>query len=162
MKLAKLVSERSKCLSRKIGAVLVKNNHIIATGYNGPPKDVPHCDHRDNQGNYTKRLVSKECPRRRMEFGSGQGMEHCVAVHAEINPILQAAKFGVSTEDSTLYCFCGTPCTNCTKEIINAGIKRVVCTGKDGDIKNEYNFSLAEKLFELAEVKLDVIKGEGL
>ncbi len=171
MTMAKLESTQSKCLSRKIGAVLVIDNHIISTGYNGPPKEVPHCDRRDNSGKYTKKFVSNKCPRQRMGFKSGEGMEHCVAIHAEINPILQAAKFGISTNNSTLYCFCGTPCVCCAKEIINAGITRVVCLEKAGDSnwdtpinlgKKGYNFPMSESLFSLAGIILDVVKEESL
>lgn len=171
MKEARLWMDMSKCLSRHIGAVLVRDNQVIGTGYNGPPKNVPHCDYRDDNGEYTDSFVSNICPRQRMGFKSGDGMEHCVAVHAEINPIMQAASTGVPTTESTLYCYCGTPCINCAKEIIQAGVKRVVCLGKsgsgyssdkpikDGDnpAKKDYNFPLSEKLFGLAGVVLDVI-----
>jgi len=170
MRETKLWMGRSKCLSRQIGAVLVQGKHIIASGYNGPPMGVPHCDHRNNQGYYTN-FVEEKCPRQRMGFKSGEGMEHCVAVHAEINPIMQAAKMGISTRGATLYCYCGTPCINCTKEIIQAGITRIVCLGKsgtshaqikDGDnpTKRGYNFPLSEKILELVGVKLDVITEE--
>ncbi len=185
MRNAKLWMERSKCLSRQIGAVLTKDNHVIATGYNGPPMGVPHCDMRDDTGSYVTKyviesseyytddnvhfVISDKCPRQRMGFKSGEGMEHCVAIHAEINPIMQAARMGISTDGATLYAYCGTPCINCAKEIINAGIKRVVCLGKsgsgfsvsikDGDnpTKKDYNFPLSEKILELAGVQLDVI-----
>jgi len=180
MREAKLWMGRSKCLSRQIGSVLVQGKHVIATGFNGPPSGVPHCDHRDNKGNYVPdNYIVKDgetfpfttCPRRRMGFPSGEGMEHCVAVHAEINPIMQAAKMGIPTEGATLYAYCGTPCVNCMKEIIQAGIKRIVCLGKsgssyapikDGDnpAKKDYNFPLSEQLCEQAGVKLDVITEE--
>jgi len=170
MKVAKMWAPMSKCLSRQIGTVLVVDNHIIATGYNGPPKNVPHCDCRDNLGNYTDTFISDVCPRKRMGHDSGEGMEFCAAVHAEINPILQAARTGVSTVGSTLYCYCATPCINCAKEIVQAGIKRVVCLGKSGvgfvakdsdsPEKKGYNFPLSEKLFELGGVRLDVITEE--
>jgi len=171
MREAKLWMGRSKCLSRKIGAVLVKDKHVIATGYNGPPSGVPHCDYRDDKGNYTYAHVSDECPRRRMGFPSGEGMEHCVAVHAEINPIMQAAREGRSTVGATLYAYCGTPCVNCMKEIIQAGIKRIVCLGragssyaplKDGDnpTKKDYNFPLSEQICKIAGVQLDVLTEE--
>jgi len=167
---AKLWSRMSKCLSRKIGAILVRDNRVIGTGYNGPPSGVPHCDYRDDNGNYlTGAGVLKtfdKCPRQRMGYKSGEGLEYCPAVHAEINPILQAARMGFSTVDSTLYCYCGTPCVNCAKEIIQAGIKRVVCLGVCGSSfakkDSHYNFPLSEKLFELAGVKLDVVKEEEL
>ena len=185
MKEAKLWMERSKCLSRQIGAVLVRGKHVIATGYNGPPSGVPHCNWRDNNGNYVTPVSDTEgytvdyerfepvdeCPRRRMGFPSGEGMEHCVAVHAEVNPIMQAAKLGISTEGATLYAYCGTPCVNCMKEIIQAGIKRIVCLGKsgssyapikDGDnpAKKDYNFPLSEQLCSVAGIQLDVISEE--
>jgi len=176
MKEAKLWMQRSKCRSRKIGSVLVKDKYVIATGCNGPPSGVPHCDYRDDCGNYTDHFVSDKCPRKRMGFESGCGMEYCVSIHAEINPIMQAAKMGIPTDGAILYCYCGTPCINCAKEIIQAGIKRVVCLGKsgsreyirtvdkikDGDNpdKRGYNFPLSEKLFELAGVQLDVITEE--
>ena len=173
MQEARLWMGMSKCLSRKIGAVLVQNKRVIGTGYNGPPKDVVHCDYRDDNGKYTDHVVAEVCPRQRMGFKSGEGLEHCPAVHAEINPIMQAARTGTPTVGATLYCYCGTPCINCTKEIIQAGIKRVVCLGKSGDInwdtpikdgdnpaKKEYNFPLSEKLFMLAGVQLDVIYEE--
>lgn len=174
MKEAKLWMGRSKCLSRQIGTVLVQSKHIIASGYNGPPKGVPHCDYRDDEGNYGYEIsLSSTCPRQRMGFKSGEGMEYCVAIHAEINPIMQAAKMGISTNGATLYCYCGTPCIYCSKEIINAGIKRVVCLAKSGDKnwdtpikdgdnpdKAGYNFSLSEKILELAGVKLEVITEE--
>ena len=174
MKEAKLWMERSKCLSRQIGAVLVRGKHIIASGYNGPPMGVPHCDEREELlGMYTGRHVSDKCLRQRMGFKSGEGMEQCVAVHAEINPIMQAAREGRSTAGATLYAYCGTPCINCAKEIINAGIKRVVCLAKSGDRnwdtpikdgdnpdKKDYNFPLSEKILELAGVQLDIITEE--
>ena len=171
MREAKLWATRSKCLSRKVGAVLVQGRHVTAVGYNGPAKGIPHCDYRDDSGQYVAHHVSDICPRRRMGFPSGEGMEHCVAIHAEINPILQAARMNLSTVGTTLYTLSGTPCLNCTKELIQAGVKRIVCLGKsgssygpikDGDnpTKKDYNFPLAEKLLELAGVELDVIPEE--
>ena len=182
MKEAKLWMGRSKCLSRHIGAVLVQGKSVIATGYNGPPSGVPHCDRRDDTGRYMEEGVVlatsdgehvNTCPRQRMGFKSGEGMEHCVAVHAEINPIMQAAREGRSTVGATLYAYCGTPCVNCMKEIIQAGIKRIVCLGKsgssyapikDGDnpTKKDYNFPLSEQLCEVAGIQLDVISEEDI
>ncbi len=168
MREAKLWMSRSKCLSRKIGSVLVQGKHVIATGYNGPPSGIPHCDYRDDKGQYTDHFVSNICPRQRMGFKSGEGLEFCVAVHAEINPLMQAAKMGIPTQGATLYAYCGTPCINCMKELIQAGIARIVCLGKagssyaplkDGDnpSKKDYNFPLSESLCEIAGVVLDVI-----
>ena len=165
----------SKCLSRKIGTVLVRNKQVIGTGYNGPPRDVPHCDHRiidvaNRNAPYTDNFVEDKCPRQRMGYKSGEGMELCPAVHAEVNPIMQAARMGTPTDGATLYCYCGTPCKDCAKEIIQSGVKRVVCLARSGDIdwdtpikdgdnpaKRGYNFPLSQRMFELAGVKLDVI-----
>jgi len=180
MKEAKLWMGMSKCLSRKIGTVLVRGNQVVATGYNGPPSGVPHCDYREIDvakrcAPYTDHSIEDKCPRQRLGFPSGEGMEHCVAVHAEVNPIMQAAREGRSTLGTTLYCYCGTPCVNCMKEIIQAGIKRIVCLGKSGEIpyirtmdkplikdgdnasKKDYNFPLSEQLAKEAGVQLDVI-----
>jgi dCMP deaminase len=154
---AKLAGENSKCLSRKIGSVLVKNNHIITSGYNGPAKGVEHCDTRNDKGGYTGVYQSDICPRKRMGFKSGEGMEHCPAVHAEANAIVQAALMGVSADGSTLYCWCPTPCSDCAKEIINAGVKRVVCL-KDMESRP---WGLSSKhMFNMAGVKLTIISEE--
>ena len=159
MKEARLWANMSKCLSRKIGSVLVRDKRVIATGYNGPPSGVPHCDFRDDTGGYTDHFISDKCPRHRMGFGSGKGMEHCVAVHSEINPIIQAARQGLVTTGATLYAYCGIPCTNCMKEIIQAGILRIVCLDKNrGDTsKSDYNFPLSEQLCKVAGIQLDMI-----
>jgi len=172
MREAKLWSERSQCLSRHVGTVLVRDGRIISAGANGPSSGIPRCEYRDDKGQYNlQQNPELVCPRKRMGFKSGEGTEHCVAVHAEINSIMQAARMGISTKGTTLYCYCGTPCKDCTKEIIQSGIKRVVCLGKSGSTfapikdgdnpnKKDYNFPIAERLFELAGVQLDVISEE--
>lgn len=102
--IASTVGSRSTCLRRRVGAVLVRDRRILATGYNGAPRGLPHC-----------REVGCE-----MEHG------HCVrAVHAEVNAVVQAALHGVSTEGATLYCT-SQPCYACAKLIVNAGVVRVV------------------------------------
>ena len=136
LEVAKVVSSRSKCLSRKIGAVLVKDDSIISTGFNGPPRGVTHCG-KDRVKNdqylreYLKgedfRNTNSRCPRRFLGKLSGEGLEICPATHAEANAIVQAARSGVSTNGATLYLTCETPCKNCLGLIINAGIKRVFC-----------------------------------
>jgi dCMP deaminase len=171
LRIAKVVSERSKCLSRKIGSVLVKDDRIIGTGFNSPAPNVPHCEYRDNEGKYVQSITLSNdknpkkikiepvytCPRQRMGFKSGEGLDFCVAVHSEINSILSAARNGISTIGTTLYCYCGHPCINCTKEIITAGVKRVVCI-KD----TEYNQKLSSLLmFEQAGVDLVFHRLEG-
>ena len=104
MSIAKTVSEAATCLRRKVGAVLVKDNHIISTGYNGAPKGLPHC-------------VDDGCD---LEHG------HCIrCVHAEANALIQAGSVGLSTQKTTLY-VTTSPCRRCLGLIINAGIKRIV------------------------------------
>lgn len=99
------------------------------------------------------------CPRKRSGYKSGEGMHMCPAVHAEMNVVLQAARLGIATEGATLYCYCGVPCKDCAKELINAGIKRVVYL-TSGNIhpdsgKKGYNFPLSFELFRLAGVEVD-------
>jgi dCMP deaminase len=135
-KIAEVVAERSKCLSRKIGAVLVRDDIIISTGYNGPPRGVPHClKERLEFDEVIREALSgmtinmeTECPRRLLGYDSGHGLEICPATHAEANAIIQAAKAGVSTEGSTLYLTCEFPCKSCLGLIINAGVKKIYCT----------------------------------
>jgi len=119
MSMARKVKEKSSCLSRQIGAVLVRNKSIISTGYNGPARGVPHCENRNKD-------KTKICPRRILGFKSGEGLEMCPAVHAEENCIVGAAKIGVCTEGSILYCDCGVPCKNCLSVLINAGVSEIV------------------------------------
>ena len=110
--IAKLVSKRSTCLRRKVGAVLVKDKRILATGYNGTPRGLPHCS-------------ETGCLRQQLKVPSGQRHELCRGLHAEQNALLQASLYGVSVKDSVLYCTI-QPCIICTKMLINAGIKEVV------------------------------------
>ncbi len=106
------VSTKSPCLSRKIGAILVRDNSIISTGYNGPARGIPHC--------------KTICPRRKLNIPSGQGMELCYAQHAEENAVTNAARIGASVVGSTLYMNCIIPCKNCFSTLINAGIIEIV------------------------------------
>ena len=111
MKIAEVVSQRSTCIKRKVGAVLVKDSHIISTGYNGAPAGFKHC-------------TIDTCVRQNLK--SGEKPELCRGVHAEINCIIQAAIHGTSIKgDTTLYSTT-FPCMNCLKLIINAGINRLV------------------------------------
>lgn len=112
MKIAHIVKERSTCLRRKVGAVLVKDMHILSTGYNGAPKGLPHCS-------------ETGCLREKLNIPSGQRHELCRGVHAEQNAIIQAAVFGVSTRGSMLY-VTDFPCSICAKIIINAEVKEIV------------------------------------
>ena len=121
MEIAYVVAKRSTCLRRQVGAVLVKDKHILATGYNGAPKGLKHCS-------------ETGCLRQQMGIPSGERHELCRAVHAEQNAIAQAALHGVSVEGSTLYCTL-SPCSLCAKLLINAGVKRVVRDGAYADTR---------------------------
>jgi dCMP deaminase len=149
--LCKTVAKNSQCLSRRIGAVLVKDKTVLCAGYNGPPRGVQQCDKRwltdpeirkvadfENKTNgftniedlYKMRLQGM-CPRYvpEMGFKSGEGLDWCVAGHAERNALINAARMGIKTKNCHLYMDCGTPCTPCLVEIINAGIKEIIITG---------------------------------
>jgi len=137
LKMALLVGERATCLRRKVGAVLVKDRRILATGYNGAPTKITHCE-----------IVG--CLRDQLEVPSGQRHELCRGLHAEQNVLVQAALHGVSTKGSMLYITC-SPCIICAKMIINAGIKEVVC-------KENYPERMAEDFFREAGVKLRILE----
>lgn len=144
------IASHSKCYSRKIGSIIVKNKSIISTGYNGPPAGVPPCSYRyDNDPVLKNALYNKKinmvdksiytCPRRILGYKSGDGIEYCVAAHAERNAISFAAKNGISVEGSTLYLNWIIPCKECILSIINAGISEIVCTDiKYYDIMSSY------------------------
>lgn len=112
LSIAKLVAERSTCLRRQVGAVIVKDKRILTTGYNGAPSGLEHCD-------------ITGCMRDELNIPSGERHELCRALHAEMNAILQAAQYGISLNGSVIYCT-NQPCIICAKMIINAGIKRIV------------------------------------
>ena len=113
MKIAFLVSERSTCLRRNVGAVLVKEKKMLATGYNGAPKGIKSS------------LEIGSCMREELGIPSGERHEICRGAHAETNAIAQAAQFGVPVQGATVYCT-NFPCIFCTKMLINAGISEVV------------------------------------
>ena len=108
MSITYLVRERSTCLRRKVGAIAVKDRHILATGYNGAPSGVRHC-------------LETGCLREQMGIPSGQRHEICRGLHAEQNVIIQAAVHGVSIAGAELYCTT-FPCAMCSKMLINCGI----------------------------------------
>jgi dCMP deaminase len=134
MKMAMLVAERSTCLRRQVGAVLVKNNQVIASGYNGSPKHILHCN-------------STGCMREKLNVPSGEKHELCRGVHAEQNTIIQAALNGTSLVNSVLYCT-NFPCSICAKMIINAEINEVY-------VLENYPDDLAKEMF--AEAGTEVI-----
>ena len=112
MDITRLVANRTTCLRRQVGAILVKDRNILATGYNGVPSGISHCD-------------VAGCLREKLKVPSGERHELCRGLHAEQNAIIQAARHGVNIDGSTLYCTT-MPCIICTKMLINAGITRVV------------------------------------
>jgi len=131
------VASKSPCLSRQIGAILVRNHSIISTGYNGPPRGIPHCGHerfmKDNEllklfRNQTVKPASLklDCPRKLLGYESGTHMELCPAQHAEENCVSNAARLGVSVLGSTLYMNSVIPCKNCFGTLINAGVTEIV------------------------------------
>jgi len=133
MEITKLVAMRSTCLRRHVGAIIVKDKKILATGYNGAPTGVDHC-------------TDVGCLREKLDVPSGERHELCRGLHAEQNAIIQAAYHGVTIQGSTLFCT-NLPCSICVKMIINAGIKVVVYL--DG-----YADSLSLDLIEKSGVKL--------
>ncbi len=116
MEIAYVVAKRSTCLRRKVGAVLVSGRRILATGYNGPPQGLKHCDELGG------------CYRAKLGIPSGQRQEICRAVHAEQNAIIQAAVHGVALHNVTLYSTT-QPCVTCAKMLINANVRRIVYAG---------------------------------
>jgi dCMP deaminase len=109
------ISSKSPCLSRQIGAILVRDKSIVSTGYNGPARGYPHCSTKGNT-----------CPRKALGYTSGEGLVHCPAAHAEANCIANAARIGASTIGTTLYMNCIIPCKDCMIILVNAGIVEVV------------------------------------
>ena len=135
MEIAHLVKKRATCLRRQVGAVLVKDKNILATGYNGTPSGIEHC-------------LTRGCLREQMGIPSGERHEICRGLHAEQNAIIQAAKHGTNIDGATLYCT-NQPCGICAKMIINAGIVQIVVGG-------DYRDPLAEEM--LAEARIGVIR----
>ena len=139
MEMAVLTAKRSTCLRRNVGAVLVKDKHIIATGYNGAPRGIAHCAERGG------------CIREKLGVPSGERHELCMALHAEQNAIIQAATLGQSIEGATIY-VTHQPCVICAKMIINAGIRRIV-------VKEGYPDKLSVDILAEAGLKI-VMLGE--
>lgn len=137
MEIAYLVAKRSTCLRRQVGAVVVKNKNILATGYNGAPRGITHCE-------------VTGCIREKLNVPSGERHELCRGLHAEQNAIIQAAFHGTSIAGAHLYCT-NRPCIICSKMIINAGIEKVYY--QDG-----YSDPLAEEM--ISESGLILIKME--
>lgn len=135
--ISRLVSKRSTCLRRQVGAVIVKDKRILTTGYNGAPSGIEHCE-------------KTGCMRKRLNIPSGERHELCRALHAEMNAILQSAQHGISLEGSMIYCT-NHPCIICAKMIINAGIKRIV-------VLENYPDEFAKAMLKEANIEVVVAK----
>lgn len=140
MQMAELTAQRSTCLRRKVGAVIVKDKHIIATGYNGAPRGLRHCGELGG------------CLRQKLGVPSGQRHELCRALHAEQNAIIQAATLGQSIENASIY-ITHQPCVICAKMIINAGINRIV-------VKEGYPDELSKEILEEAGLRIIMLENE--
>jgi len=143
LKIATVVAERSTCRRHHIGAVAVRDKHILSTGYNGAASGRKDC-------------LELGCLRNERNIPSGERQEICRAVHAEQNVIIQASLHGISLEGSTIYST-HTPCRMCAKMLINARIERFVtfCEYSDDSYVNLFK---DEKLFQEAGVAFDIIK----
>ena len=133
MQIARLVAQRSTCIRRNVGAVIVKDKRMLATGYNGAPRGLAHC-------------LEIGCIRDRLKIPSGQRHELCRGLHAEQNAIIQASLYGISVSDSTMY-ITNQPCIICAKMLINAGITELV-------IAAGYPDTMAAKLLKEAKIKI--------
>jgi len=135
LKIASVVAERSTCRRHHVGAVAVKDKHILATGYNGAPSGFKDC-------------LELGCLRDELGIPSGTRQEICRGIHAEQNVIIQATLHGVSLEGSTIYAT-HTPCNQCGKMLVNAKIKRYVSFGR-------YDDNSFKDLFREAGIKVDI------
>lgn len=134
MAITKLVARRSTCLRRSVGAILVKNKRILATGYNGAPAGLRHCE-------------EVGCLRENSSVPSGMRHELCRGLHAEQNVIIQAAYHGIPIQGATLYCT-NKPCVICSKMLINAGIEAIY-------YEEGYDDLLSDQMFQEAGIQVE-------
>jgi dCMP deaminase len=137
MEIAMLVSSRTTCLRRRVGAVIVKDKRLLSTGYNGAPMGLKHC-------------AEIGCLREKLGVKSGEKHELCRAIHAEQNAIIQAATFGVPLLGASIY-ITHFPCVLCSKMIINAGIKRIVYS-------QGYPDQMSRDILKEAKLKTELLK----
>jgi dCMP deaminase len=138
IEVASVVSKRSTCLRRQVGAVIVRDKRILSTGYNGAPSGLPHCD-------------EVGCLRAAENVPSGQRQEICRALHAEQNALVQAARHGINVDGSTIYVTL-EPCVLCSKMLINAGIRRIVFV-------ESYPDPFGREMLDGAEVQVEQFRG---
>lgn len=139
MQIAELTAKRASCFSKEKGAVIVVNNRIIATGYNGAPSGVRNCL-------YDRGV----CRKKELGYGHGEGHHECLGVHAEANAILSAANIGIGIKGGTMYCT-HSPCEECAKLIINSGIKNIY-------YRNYYGSKLSDELLKEANITVQELK----
>lgn len=138
MSIALKVAERSTCLRRQIGAVVVRDKRILSTGYNGAPSGIEHS-------------LTRGCLRDQLGIPSGERHELCRGIHAEQNAVIQAAKYGIPIDGSTIYCT-HQPCILCAKILINAGVREIVYAGP-------YPDALSLELLQEAKILLRKVDG---
>ncbi len=139
LRITKEVAQRSTCLRRQVGALLVLDKHILTTGYNGAPSGLPHC-------------LEIGCLREQLKVPPGERHELCRGLHAEMNALLQASQCGVKISGATLYTTT-YPCSLCAKMLVNTGIKRIVTL-------TDYPDALAKEILSAANVKVEIVKLE--
>ena len=144
MDIAVLVSKRSTCLRRSVGAIIVKDRRVLSTGYNGAPSHVRHCS-------------ETGCLRQQLKVPSGERHELCRGIHAEQNAIIQAALHGVSIKGADLFCS-NLPCSICAKMIINAGLQKIYYLAGYADSMSQA--MLDDAGIEVIKIENDQEKGD--
>lgn len=136
MQIARLVAQRATCLRRKVGAVIVKDKRMLATGYNGAPSGLKHC-------------LEIGCLREKLKIPSGQRHELCRGLHGEQNAIIQASLYGISVKGSSIY-ITNQPCVICAKMLINAGIAEII-------ISDAYPDEMAMEFLKEAGIRVRIL-----
>ena len=137
LKITREVAQRSTCLRRQVGALLVLDKRILATGYNGAPKGLAHC-------------LDIGCLREKLGIPPGERQELCRGLHAEMNALLQAASYGIQIGGATLYTT-NHPCITCAKMLINCGVRRIVAL-------DDYPDGLSKDILREAGVRVEIVK----
>jgi dCMP deaminase len=137
MQIAHLVAQRATCLRRRVGAVIVKDKRMLATGYNGAPSGLKHC-------------LDTGCLREELKIPSGQRHELCRGLHGEQNAIIQASLYGISVKGSSIY-ITNQPCIICAKMLINSGISEIIISGC-------YPDTMAMDFLKEAGIKVRILK----
>ena len=141
MEMAELTAKRATCSRRQVGAVITRDNRAVATGYNGAPRGLAHCEEKGG------------CLRQKLNIPSGQRHELCRALHAEQNAIISAASMGNAIEGGTIY-ITHQPCVICAKMIVNAGIKRIV-------VREGYPDELSMEILDEAGLVVERLEEKG-